>query len=161
MLSSNCRYLLPFAWFFFFFKSYGSECTYNSVVWNKMMERWKRKSPFHDQRMVAGNRSNKEVRTVAERAGAKRKTALYSMETSPRHGQERSRKQRGLWINKFCELILNASPKALVNKTFTWGLFFAQLLSFWPYCAISFCVCAKYLFPTQLFCIADFFCVST
>lgn len=51
------------------------------------------------------------------------KTALYSMETSPRHGQERSRKQRGLWINKFCELIVNASPKAPVNKTFTGGCF--------------------------------------
>lgn len=88
-------------------------------------------------------------------------TWLYSMETSPRHGQERSRKQRGFWINKFCEFIVNASPKAPVNKTFTWELFFAQLLSLWPYCAASFCICAKYLSPTQLPCIADFFYVST
>lgn len=119
------------------------------------------KSPLHDQRMIAGNRSNKKVWTAAEQAGAKWNTALYSMETSPRHGQERSRKQRGLWINKFCELIVNASPKAPVNKTFTWGLVFAQLLSFRPYCAVSFCVCAKYLSPTQLLCVADFFCEST
>lgn len=60
-------------YFFSFLKSCGSECTYNSIVWNKVMEGWKRKSSFHDQRMVAGNRSNKEVWTVAERAGASEK----------------------------------------------------------------------------------------
>lgn len=112
-------------------------------------------------RMIAGNWSNKEVRAVAEQAGAKQNTtSLYSMEKSPGHGQERSRKQRGLWINKFCELSVNASPKALETKHSPGNCFFAQLLSFQPYRAIPFCGCAKHLSPTQLICIAHFFCVS-
>lgn len=112
-------------------------------------------------RMSAGNWSTEKVGAVAEQAGAKRNTALYSMETSSGHGQERSRKQRGLWINKFCELSANASPKALETKHSpgNWG-FFAQLLSFRPYHAIPFCVCVKHLSPTQLFCIAHYSYVS-
>lgn len=77
-------------------------------------------------RIIAGNWSNKEVGAVAEQGGAKRNTALYSMETSSGHGQERSRKQRGLWINKFCELSVNVSPKALETKHSPgncWGFF--------------------------------------
>lgn len=87
------------------------------------------------------------------------KHALYSMETSPRHDQERSRKQRGPWINKFCELIVNASPKAPVNKTFTWGLFCTTAV--FPTLLCSLCICAKHLSPTQLLCIANFFYAST
>lgn len=39
-------------------------------------------------RMIAGKWSDKEVQAVAEQAGAKRTTTLYSMETSSGHGQE-------------------------------------------------------------------------
>lgn len=82
-------------------------------------------------RMSAGNWSNEEVLwAVTEWAGAKQNTALYSVETFSRHGQERSRKQRGLWINKFCQLSVNASPKALETKHSPGNWFFAQLLAF-------------------------------
>lgn len=59
----------------------------------------------------------------------------------PRHGQERSRKQRGLWINKFCELIVNASPKAPVNKTFTGVVFCTTAVFLTLLCHLSLCVC--------------------
>lgn len=42
-----------------------------------MMEGWRRKTLSNDQRMVSGDRSNKEVRAVAEQVGAKRNTALF------------------------------------------------------------------------------------
>lgn len=128
------------------------------------MKCWKRPITWSagTGRMSAGNWSNEEVLwAVTEWAGAKQNTALYSVETSSRHGQERSRKQRGLWINKFCQLSVNASPKALETKHSPGNWFFAQLLAFWLYQAIPFCLCAKHLSPTQLFCIARFLYVST
>lgn len=105
-----------------FFKSRGSECTYNSFVWNKIIEGWKERPHQMIREWLLGTDQTRRYGLLLSRL-VQSETWLYSMETSPRHDQERSRKQRGLWINKFCEFIVNASPKAPVNKTFTWGCF--------------------------------------
>ena len=106
-------------------KSSGSESFYNSVAWNEMLEGWRR-AHYTTSRHGENDRWElmRQGGTGSRWAGwCKANTGLYSMETSSRRGQEGSRKQRGLWINKFCALAVNASPKALETKHLGIGVF--------------------------------------